>query len=153
MTQEIAIVIATRDRPTECEAAWRSVRGVLPDAQLIVVEQVIENEEYPIACDFPGTWIRQQAVGVGRARNLGFSHVDRPYVVFLDDDAVVVPGVIDLLRSHIRHGRDVTCGRVRYGDQSSGLHGSLPILPRRVGQMFMEFSAIWNTEDLRLVVR
>lgn len=147
---DLAVVIASRGRPAECDAAWRSVVAHLPEAQLIVVEQQSGGERYPVGDDFPGTWIRQTGRGVSRARNRGLAEVACGDVLFLDDDAQVVSTLTELVEAHRSSGASATAGRVRYCPSRNMTRGDEPtrLTPTTVGRCFIEFSTIFRTDAL-----
>lgn len=148
---DLSVVIASRGRPEACDRAWRSVVTHFPGSQLIVVEQQSEVGSYPVGADFPGTWIRQAGRGVSRARNRGLAEVTSSNVLFLDDDAQVVPTLIDLVHAHECAGAAATAGRVRYLPSRRVTRVDVPtaLTPTTVGRCFIEFSTIFDTEQLR----
>ena len=148
---DLSVVIASRGRPVECDRAWRSVVSHFPGTELIVVEQASEVGSYPVGDDFPGTWIRQAARGVSRARNRGLDEVTSGSVLFLDDDAQVVPTLRALVEVHEDVGAAATAGRVRYQPSRRVTHldSSTELTPTTVGRCFIEFATIFDTETLR----
>ena len=148
---DLSVVIASRGRPVDCDRAWRSVVTHFPGTQLIVVEQRSEVGDYQVGADFPGTWIRQSERGVSRARNRGLAEVTSGSVLFLDDDAQVVPSLSDLVEAHEVSGAAATAGRVRYqpSRRVTRLDAATELTPTTVGRCFIEFATIFDTERLR----
>ncbi len=89
----VAFVVSTTGRrPIELEAALRSVDEHAPGSQKIVVVQRGGPDLVRTRAGRAG-WeaVADDGVGSCRARNVGLGLADRPWIQFLDDDAVLVP--------------------------------------------------------------
>ncbi|WP_166657408.1 glycosyltransferase family 2 protein [Ilumatobacter fluminis] len=156
MTAELTVVIPTYQRPDLCRRSIASVRRVAEvidvDIDLIVVEQGAEPS-YSIPLDFSGRWLYSHRSGVSYARNLGLAHAETPYVIFVDDDAELLPGVSELLDAARQPGVDVVCGRMisSGGTTIRGTDRPRRIRPWNAFRLFVEPAAVWRTDSMNVV--
>jgi glycosyltransferase involved in cell wall biosynthesis len=126
----LSVVIPTFDRASEltatisslCASRLRSPGSV----ELIVVDDGSARpaEDHVLAVEVPSRFtlrvVRQENQGVGSARNRGFTEARGPVVLFVDDDMIVLP---DMLQGHLDAHRSrpgsVVFGRSPYVRQRS----------------------------------
>lgn len=100
---EIALIIATKDRPNSLERLLDSMKRhrVFSRQNLKVV--IIDNGLNPpgtqqVCNNFPVQYFRQPIPGKSQALNKGLQNSDADYIAFIDDDVVIVdPDWIDRL--------------------------------------------------------
>lgn len=99
----VTIVVVPRDRFSEAAASLASVYALTtfpfrlvyvdaggPHSLKVHLDRVARQHQFEI--------VRTDGyLSPNRARNLGFSHVETPYVVFIDNDIQVAPGWLDAL--------------------------------------------------------
>ncbi len=95
---DVAVVIATRERPQELERCLRSVlEGVVVPAQLVVVDNAPTSDRTEVlvramAEQHPSlVYVREPRPGLGRAHNAALPVIETRLVAFTDDDVVVHP--------------------------------------------------------------
>lgn len=98
----ITALVCTRDRGNSPVATVRSVlAGAHPDFELIVVDQSTGDGTAralaPFLSDPRLRFLRQQAQGVGRARNLGLREARGAVVALTDDDCEVPPDWLQVM--------------------------------------------------------
>jgi SAM-dependent methyltransferase len=100
-TGDLAVIIPTRDRWPILARTLEALRPQAGDAQIIVVVDGTDQDVPELA------GVRTEVVGhggPGAARNRGVAVSDRPLVLFLGDDMIPDPGLID---AHLaRHQRE-----------------------------------------------
>ena len=108
----LAIVIPTRDRRDILLRTLAGLGKLGPEAgvELIVVDDGSseENRSAIKAIEFPADWrvavIEREAAGPAAARNAGVAAARAPAVLFLGDDSLPTPGLIEShLDFHARH--------------------------------------------------
>ena len=87
----VAIVVATRDRPRQVDACLAALAALRPPAdEILVVDQSADDGTAAVVGEhahLPGMrYLRQRAVGLSRARNLGIAEATADFVAFTDDD-------------------------------------------------------------------
>lgn len=104
---ELSVVIPTYRRPRELQQAL----DALPEGvEVIVVAD--SREESP-----PGASLQAAVPGASAARNLGWRHAGGDIVLFLGDDVIAGPGLIDAhLAAHDR-GANAVLGRVDWAEE------------------------------------
>jgi GT2 family glycosyltransferase len=123
----LSIVIPTRNRLPclrQCLAALASQNG--PDTfEVIVVadgctdgtEDQLRHGVYPFALRV----CAQTARGAAAARNLGAQNAAAPVLLFLDDDVIASPGLVDAhVRAHADHAERVAVGPYRLASPAAG---------------------------------
>jgi len=119
----IAVVIATRDRPTLLERALEAIgkSDRSPD-RVVVVDSASTNPEVAkIAGASGATVIRCDEPGACRARNAGWNTVPEDLVAFIDDDCLVSPTWLDAIVEAFDHtsAPAFVTGQVRSDTQPS----------------------------------
>jgi len=106
MSTEVTAVITTHVRPLHVFEALASLRAEThKDVEIIVVD---DGGALPrLDADVPV--VRGEALGVGRARNLGLAAAHGEFVIFLDDDDVALPHRISTLLAAARRSRADLC--------------------------------------------
>lgn len=88
--QHVSIVICTRDRPDLLRTCLQGLKDVEGAAhEIIVVDNGSGPETARIAAGYPVRVVREERVGLCRARNRGLAEAHGDIVAFLDDDTVV----------------------------------------------------------------
>lgn len=153
---DLTVVVPTKGRPELCVEALGAVEAVRSRTGLrfdvVVVEQG-ERPEYPIPDGFRGRWVFTVQAGASMARNIGLDLALAPYVMFVDDDAVMQPAVAELVADLRSSGGDVVAGSmvspggrsVRGGDRRAVLR------PWNAFHLFVEPTAVWSVPALRSV--
>ncbi len=125
---KVNVIIATRNRCTLLKRAVESARRVGTDVEIIVVDDSSEDQTREVCKTWPDVrYIRPELrLGVGGARNVGLIAGNAPYVSFLDDDDVRLPGSIDAQVDMLNAAPDagMIYGRALYGDQQGRTQGS-----------------------------
>ncbi len=88
--QHISIVICTRNRPALLRTCLQGLRGIEgAPHEIIVVDNGSGPETARVAADYPVRVVREEQVGLCRARNRGLAEARGDIVAFVDDDVVV----------------------------------------------------------------
>lgn len=93
--REFSIVVCTRDHPEDLRKCLASLMDLPDDGQeILVVDNAPSNDNTSrVVADFPGIrYVREDRIGLARARNCGIRAARGEYIAFTDDDAVVDPG-------------------------------------------------------------
>jgi glycosyltransferase involved in cell wall biosynthesis len=91
--QPVSIVIPTRNRPallSNCLQSLSELQGV--PYEIIVVDNASGPETAQTAGEYPVRLVREEQLGLSRARNRGLAEARGDIVAFLDDDVVVDRG-------------------------------------------------------------
>jgi GT2 family glycosyltransferase len=121
---QVAVCVCTRNRPGSLERCLRSVTGGDPRvAQVIVSDDSTDNATAEmVATKFPSIrYVEGPRRGLGPNRNHAVRHASSPFVLFLDDDAILGENFLDAIeRSHssmpISPEETIATGVVREGD-------------------------------------
>ena len=108
-----SVIICTRNRPqTVCDAVEKVASQRQRTAEVIVVDQSDEaNEELAARPDV--TYLRDPQRGAPRAKNLGISTASGEILLFLDDDTVAPPGLVEAhLANYADESVHAVAGRV-----------------------------------------
>lgn len=113
---DVAVVIATRERPEELERCLHSVlEGVVVPAQLVVVDNAPASDRTErlvrrMAEDHPSLqYVREPRPGLGRAHNAALPVLRTRLVAFTDDDVVVHPWWLARTVEAFEVADDVAC--------------------------------------------
>ncbi len=144
---KVSIIIATRNRCSLLPHAVESARGASSDAEIVVVDDASEDQT-PEVC---GGWVDVHCIRVGRrlglgaARNVGILASTSPYISFLDDDDVRLPGSLDaqieLLEAQPDAG--MIYGKALYSNGEGRADGSFYPAQCPQGDVFWELLR-WN---------
>jgi glycosyltransferase involved in cell wall biosynthesis len=118
---KVSVIIATRNRRALLPRAVESARRAGRDVEVVVVDDASEDGTGEVCRG----WADVRYVGARRrlgpagARNVGIVASSSPYISFLDDDDVRLPGSLDaqaeILEAHPLAG--MVYGRALYGDE------------------------------------
>lgn len=121
MNNRVTVVIATRNRGALLRHSVDSARRAGKKVDIIVVDDASEDQTEEICRSWVDVrYIRlSRRMGLGGARNVGLIASTSPYISFLDDDDLRLPGSLDeqveLLSAQPEAG--MIYGRVLYGDE------------------------------------
>jgi len=125
---ELSLIIPTRDRASilaRCLDAL-SAQEVDGELQVIVVDDGSRDRTSVVLAQYPGVQaIHQHSRGSPAALNVGVAHATAPVVLFLDDDAIATPG---LLQRHLDFHRarpgyhEALVGQVTWAPQLEVTH-------------------------------
>ncbi|PAW77821.1 MAG: hypothetical protein B9S32_09465 [Verrucomicrobia bacterium Tous-C9LFEB] len=109
------IIIATCQRPEPLRRALASiVAQTCPPERVIVVDAQVGLSSEPVVREFsrvmPVHYVRSEVASAAEQRNQGIDLCDSPYVVFLDDDAVLYPRTLEQLAAVFREQGEVVGG-------------------------------------------
>lgn len=128
IVSELTVVIPTRDRASTLARCLDALTAQQVDAevQVIVVDDGSRDRTSVVLARYPGVQpIQQQSRGGPAALNLGVAHATARVVMFLDDDAMATPG---LLQRHLDFHRarpashEALVGRVTWAPQLEVTH-------------------------------
>ncbi|MBI2485130.1 glycosyltransferase family 2 protein [Candidatus Uhrbacteria bacterium] len=101
MSSDISIIIPTYQHASTLTACLDSVLAqTLPPAEIIVVDDGSTDNTRTVLAPYKAKGviiIEQTNQGSNRARNVGFDRTKSPYVLFLDADIVMKPGMLEKL--------------------------------------------------------
>jgi|SRR5215831_4136819 len=142
----ISVIIPTHNRPARLRAAVASAHSAGQDIEIIVVDDASRDETASICRGLEA--IRHIRVehnqGVAGARNVGIFESTAPYIAFLDDDDLRLPGSLDLQADILDQHPDAgfVCGGMIMADQNYHPTGET-IRPRHAGG-----DAFWELLEL-----
>jgi GT2 family glycosyltransferase len=127
----VAAVIVHYRTPRETAAAAGAVAGTAPEAEVVVVDNASgDRVAEELARAAPRARLVEESVnrGYGAACNRGARETDRPYLLFLNSDAVVLPGAVAALAEAL----DGDAGLAAVGPRLRNPDGSLQASIRRL---------------------
>lgn len=130
MSEPIAVVIPTRDRPDHLARCLRALRRELRDDDELVVVDSASRQPVTVDCQV----VRLARPGASRARNAGAAATTAPVIAFVDDDVEVAPGWRQALADAIV-GADVVCGGVAVPPEQLGAERPVAVTPDVPGQV------------------
>jgi glycosyltransferase involved in cell wall biosynthesis len=126
-TPAVSVIIPTHSRPHLLPRAVESARAAGAGVEVVVVDDGSTDETAAVCRRLEGVvCVRlEHNQGVASARNVGLLASNAPYVAFLDDDDLRLPGSLDsqvrALESDRRAG--FSCGAMLSADQEGRLTG------------------------------
>jgi glycosyltransferase involved in cell wall biosynthesis len=124
---KVSVIIATRNRCSFVTRAVESARNASRDAEIIIVDDASEDQTPEVCAEWADIkCIRlQRQLGPGGARNVGLIASTSPYITFLDDDDLRLPGSIDLQLDLLeaQPAAGMIYGKVLYGDNEGRASG------------------------------
>jgi glycosyltransferase involved in cell wall biosynthesis len=147
---KVSVIIATRNRSELLPRALESARNAGRNVEIIVVDDASDDETANVCRQLSNDglirYVRaSRRLGPGGARNAGLLSASSPYISFLDDDDVRLPGSLDAqlaqLEAHPKAG--MVYGRVLYGDQNCEATGDFYPEECPQGDLFWEL-LYWN---------
>ena len=137
----VSIIIPTFDRPQMLSRAIDSARSAGTDVEIIVVDDASSDTTAEVCRGLAGIkHVRvERNQGVAAARNIGIFESTSPYVAFLDDDDLRVPGSLDLQADALDKHQDAgfVCGAMVMADQNYQATGEV-IRASRSGDVFWD---------------
>jgi len=144
---KVSLIIATHNRCTSLPRSIESARNAGSEVEIVVVDDASHDQTTEV-CNARADikYVRlQRRLGLGPARNVGLIASSSPYISFLDDDDLRLPGSldlqIDLLEAHPDAG--MIYGKVLYGDDEGQVTGEGYPQQCRQGDLFWEIMS-WN---------
>jgi Glycosyl transferase family 2 len=139
---KVSLIIATRNRCASLPRAIDSARNAGRDVEIIVVDDA-SHDQTPEVCNARRDikYIRlQRKVGLGPGRNVGLIASTSPYISFLDDDDLRLPGSLDVQVDLLEARPDggMIYGKVLYGDAEGRVKGGGYPEECRQGDLFWE---------------
>lgn len=128
---KVAAVIVHYRTPAETAAAAAAVVRTAPEAEVVVVDNASgDRVAEELARAAPGARLVAERAnrGYGAACNRGARETDRPYLLFLNSDAVVEPGAVDALAAAL----DADAALAAVGPRLQNPDGSLQESIRRL---------------------
>lgn len=94
----VSVIIPTRSRPAQLTRAVKSAQAAGRDVEVVVVDDASTDETQAVCRSLAGIrYVRlERNQGTAGARNVGLLASSAPFIAFLDDDDVRLPGTIDL---------------------------------------------------------
>jgi glycosyltransferase involved in cell wall biosynthesis len=124
---KVSLVIATHNRCASLPRAIESARKAGRDVEIVVVDDASHDQTPEVCKACAGIkYIRlQRRLGPGPARNVGLIACSSPYISFLDDDDLRLPGSVDLQVALLEAQPDagMIYGKVLYGDDEGNVKG------------------------------
>ena len=146
----ISVIIATRNRSSLLPRAVKSARAAGNDLEIVIVDDASEDQTATVCAKWSDSgdirYVRSKArLGVGGARNVGLISSTAPYVTFLDDDDVRLPGSLDkqVKRLEEAPATGMIYGKAWYGDDNCEPTGSSYPEVCLEGDLFWEL-LVWN---------
>ena len=142
----VSVIIPTHNRPQLLLTAIASARAAGRHVEIIVVDDASDDHTARVCQDVAGIkYLRvEQNQGVAGARNIGIFESTAPYLAFLDDDDLRLPGSLDLQAEVLDQnpGAGFVCGSMIMADQHHQPTGEV-IRPRHPGG-----DAFWQLLEL-----
>jgi mycofactocin system glycosyltransferase len=104
-TTDLTVVIPAYGRAPQLGRLLRSIRAELADVRIVVVDDAsppVDAAATRAAAEACGAEliVRSENGGPAQARNTGLASVRTRFVLFMDNDATLLPGAVDLLLRH-----------------------------------------------------
>ena len=142
----ISVIIPTHNRPARLPQAVASARAAGRDVEIMVVDDASQDETANTCQTLQGIrYVRvERNQGVAGARNIGIFESTAPYIAFLDDDDLRLPGSLDLQAVILEQNpaAGFVCGAMIMADQHHQPTGEI-IRPRHAGG-----DAFWELLEL-----
>jgi glycosyltransferase involved in cell wall biosynthesis len=139
---KISVIIATRNRCSFLPRAVESARAASSNAEIVIVDDASEDQTAQICNGWNDVRCihLKRRLGPGAARNVGLVASTSPYVSFLDDDDLRLPGSIDaqvdMLEARPQAG--MIYGQALYGDDQGQATGGFYPQHCPEGDLFLE---------------
>jgi glycosyltransferase involved in cell wall biosynthesis len=121
-TPGLSVVVATRNRAPALRRCLDALAGQdfrALNAELVVVDNASSDATPQVLAEelsrrrLPLKIVAEPRPGLSRARNAGIQQASGRFIIFLDDDALAVPGWLAAYERLFRQGRPVVQGRIR----------------------------------------
>src|SRR4026208_712234 len=106
---KVSVIIATRNRAHLLSRAVESVRLAGMGVEIVVVDDASEDQTPELCARYRNDvrYVRlQRRLGPGGTLNVGLLSSPAPYIAFLDDDDVRLPGSLDKQIAHLEGAPD-----------------------------------------------
>ena len=144
---KVSVIIATHNRCSLVSRAIESARNASRDVEIVVVDDASEDQTSEVCNAWTDIkYIRlQRRLGPGPTRNVGLIASSSPYISFLDDDDLRLPGSLDLQVDLLEAQPDagMIYGKVLYGDDEGQTNGDGYPEQFPEGDLFWEIMR-WN---------
>ncbi len=139
-TPAVSVIIPTHSRPRLLPRAVESARAAGTSVEVVVVDDGSTDETAEVCRALAGVkCVRlEQNQGVASARNVGLLASSAPFVAFLDDDDLRLPGSLDLQVAALESnsGAGFSCGAMLLADQGGRLTGEASEPNHESGDLF-----------------
>ncbi len=125
-TEDITVIVCTRNRPAELDRCLASLAKLYPAArEVIVVNSAGDASAKDIAARHSANYVETDLHGVSRARNLGAAAARTAWIAYLDDDSIAEPNWLDGVSAVFADERvGVVTGRIEPLQESEAAQGS-----------------------------
>jgi len=139
MREKLSIVIPAKNESSGLSVVLPEIRGLYPDAEIILVNDGSEDNTESIALSVPGVVCVSHAVSIGNggAIKSGARAASGDVIVFMDADGQHKPEDIERLLAKMKEGYDLVVGARDRSSQASVI--------RSVGNAFYNSLASWMT--------
>jgi glycosyltransferase involved in cell wall biosynthesis len=132
--RSFSVIVTTHNRFEYMQEAVRSaVTQTVPPIEICIVDdgstpsvRSLWNDALPVATDIPIIFVRIEDEGPAAARNAGAAATQGEFLVFLDDDDMMMPSYLERVRDHLdAESSEVTVAWLRCFDADrewSGKH-------------------------------
>ncbi|HYG81378.1 MAG TPA: glycosyltransferase family A protein [Pyrinomonadaceae bacterium] len=139
-TPTASVIIPTHSRPHLLPRAVESACGAGAHVEVVVVDDGSTDETAEVCRGLEGVvCVRlEQNQGVAAARNVGILASSAPFVAFLDDDDLRLPGSLDSQVKALARDRGAgfSCGAMLVADQGGRLTGEVSAPRHESGDVF-----------------
>jgi GT2 family glycosyltransferase len=140
----VSAVIVHYRTPAETLDAARAVARTAPDAELLVVDNASRDAidgRLPAEAPRARVLVQPQNLGYGAACNRGARGTNREFLLFLNSDAVVQPGAVQVLVAALDRSPRAAVAGPRLENPDGTLQPSILRLPT-LGRIFFESSGL-----------
>jgi glycosyltransferase involved in cell wall biosynthesis len=139
---KVSIIIPTNNRPHLLARTVESAQSAGEDVEVIVVDDASSDETAEVCRTLEGIrYIRlERNQGVAGARNVGILASSTPYIAFLDDDDLRLPGSLDIQVAALAAAPEAgfVCGAMLLADQNRNPTGEIVAPVHSGGDAFWE---------------
>jgi glycosyltransferase involved in cell wall biosynthesis len=139
---KVSIIIPTHSRPDLLRLAVESAQRAGTDVEVIVVDDASVDSTAEVCRSLEGIrYLRlHRNLGVAAARNVGILASTAPFIAFLDDDDLRLPGSLDLQVDALAANPEAgfACGAMLLADQKHNPTGEIISPKQASGDVFWE---------------
>lgn len=148
----ISLILPAKNEADGLRRALPGARGVLPDAEIIVVDDGSTDETAAVARQFGAVVLSSPySMGNGAAIKRGARAATGEILVFMDADGQHNVDLIPRLLAHLDQGYDMVVGARGWGDQASVGRGLANGLYNRIATVMTGFEVADLTSGFRAV--
>jgi len=144
---KVSVIIATHNRCSLLPRAVESARSASEDVEIVVVDDASEDQTREVCERWSDVHYIQleRRLGLGAARNVGLVATKAPFISFLDDDDLRLPGSIDVQIELLEEKPDagMVYGQALYDDNGCRAGGRFYPKTCPQGDIFWELLR-WN---------